>query len=180
MTMLCMLAEKFGTDKGPTEHAYTQRYDFLFRNRLIKNVLEIGIYQGASLRMWEEYWPEAEILGLDNSPDTMIDEGHIHSLLCDQGSEESFQTLNFELGDRMFEVIIDDGSHQEDHQLLSVKMLLHRVTVGGLYIIEDIPIWNRLGVYAHVMENLPQGYSISMIETGMKAWDRMIVIERWW
>ncbi len=77
LTDLCHLAEYYGTDKLGV---YTPFYDLLFRDRREKvfKVLEIGIgtikamahvkgYKaGASLRMWRDYFINAEILGLDN------------------------------------------------------------------------------------------------------------------
>jgi hypothetical protein len=59
------LARKFQTDK--VTHGYTEVYETLFapiRSR-VRKVLEIGVYFGSSIRMWQEFFPNAKIIGLD-------------------------------------------------------------------------------------------------------------------
>ena len=151
MTTLCDLAIKYRTDKSPQiRHSYTPYYDALLSNRPIKRILEIGIgypenmthvegYKtGASLRMWEEYFPEAQIYGLDNNPDALINEGRIKSFYCDQGDTGSLQKVVAKLGEK-FDLIIDDGSHRAAHQILSAVTLIPQLLKpDGLYIIEDV------------------------------------------
>src|SRR5208282_349396 len=104
-TELCKLAVKWCSDKTVTiRHDYTPYYHELLRERDIKKVLEIGIgypelmdahnpgYKaGASLFMWQEYFPEAEIYALDIKSDILINEGRIKSFLCDQSDEVSLR-----------------------------------------------------------------------------------------
>src|SRR5215469_6200011 len=75
-TYLCELGAKHGTDKSPifdgkqhkrawmTGHNYTPFYSKLFSTS-IHHLLEIGIDQGNSLKMWEEFFPDADIYGVD-------------------------------------------------------------------------------------------------------------------
>ena len=65
MTNLTELGLKYGTDKS--ENGYTKIYEnFLSDKRDAKNnILEIGVWRGASLRMWSEYFPNSLILGMD-------------------------------------------------------------------------------------------------------------------
>lgn len=63
---LCRIAKKYGTDKHA--HGYTRIYYELmkeFRNDTV-NIFEIGIYFGASIKMWEEFFPNGKIFGIDN------------------------------------------------------------------------------------------------------------------
>ena len=64
------LAVKYGTDKGPEDHMYTDRYSlYLEQYRDIEfNLLEIGVFDGASVKMWKEYFPKANIVALDIDP----------------------------------------------------------------------------------------------------------------
>ena len=93
------LSGRWGTDKGPPTHSYIPCYERLLEGMDARRVLEVGIgspecmghvpgYRaGASLRMWADYFPQAEVWGLDSNPASLVNEGRIRSLLCDQGSE---------------------------------------------------------------------------------------------
>ena len=67
LTCICKKYENY-TDKGPTgsyyiKHNYTEIYGDLLRyykNRK-NNILEVGIRQGGSLKMWEEYFQNSTI-----------------------------------------------------------------------------------------------------------------------
>jgi hypothetical protein len=152
-TELCELATKWTTDKAVF---YTPFYHELFKNRRsIKKVLEVGIgypelmlssvarmnlnqyITGASLYMWQEYFPEAQIYALDNKPEIFINEGRIKSFYCDQGRKESFKEAIKTIG-ADFDLIIEDGSHLREHQILSAQMLVPLLNQNGLYIIEDV------------------------------------------
>ncbi len=149
MTPLCELAVKYGCDKTPSiHHRYTPYYHELLQGRTIRAVLEIGIFKGASLRMWRDYFPEALIWGIDNDPNCLVQEERIQSLLCDQSDPVS---LN-EFGDKFcpyFDLIVDDGSHNEQHQKISFWMLFPLLKTGGLYVIEDVQNPTRLSEYIH-------------------------------
>ena len=177
MTRLCKLAEKYGADKGPSEHNYTPLYDLLFRDRAISRILEIGIDTGASLRMWEKYWPDAKVWGADINPSTLINEGNIRSILCNQGDENCLKDL---VVHGFYDVIIDDGSHAPEHQLLSLKVLLPSLATGGLYIIEDVVESGKWGTLTEAAKLLGNNFTISMFETRPGYWHRVIVVERWW
>src|SRR5438067_9360832 len=84
LTELCVLARKYGTDKGgwhmlagDTCHNYTPTYHHMFGTRRlsVRNVLEIGVNYGPSLRMWEEYFPNADIYGLDSNTACLFNAG---------------------------------------------------------------------------------------------------------
>jgi len=57
MHRLTELANKYETDKGSLNHNYTEVYPkYLPENP--KKMMEIGIWKGSSLRMWNEYYPD--------------------------------------------------------------------------------------------------------------------------
>ena len=60
-TILCSLAYKYGTDK--VQHGYTLYYNELFKNSKNDkfNFLELGIFKGSSILMWNEYFINANI-----------------------------------------------------------------------------------------------------------------------
>jgi trans-aconitate methyltransferase len=137
-TLLCSLAEKHGCDKTPSiRHSYTPLYHQILSGRLIMRVLEIGVGGGASMKMWRDYFPEAEIFGIDNDPIHIFNEEHIHTTLCDASDTGALEKVA-ELYGGNFDMIIDDGSHYTHHQISSFKTLLHFLSPNGIYIIEDV------------------------------------------
>lgn len=181
MTKLCELAYKYDTDKRPGSgrHNYTPFYHFLLHDKEVSKILEIGVDKGRSLRMWQEYFPKAQIWGIDNDPDKIINEDRIRSVLCDQSSkeklEEAIQTLGYD-----FDFICDDGSHNPKHQVLSATVLVPLLKVGGYYIIEDV--YQRVEVLSAIIDIFQNGYSVSQIETAELSQgsdNRLIIIKRY-
>jgi hypothetical protein len=174
MDRLSQLAMKHGCNKCPewggAGHSYTPFYDELFRGRKVRRLLEIGIWQGASLRMWEEYFPDAEIVGIDINPANLIWSGRIHSYQCDQNDEQALHDLMWDVvrpdgtptstlaSHDGFDVIIDDGSHRAAHQIASANTLLPLLSWRGIYVIEDVQRENiekvraGIGCPSHVVE----------------------------
>lgn len=151
-TELCKLAEKYHADKAPSIcHPYTPYYHQILNERRdrIENLLEIGIgfpetmthvkdyLVGASLYMWEEYLPTANIYACDIRRDVLINKGRITSFYCDQSNVSSLLELTNSIGKKL-DVIVDDGSHKVDHQILSAAILMPFLKDDGVYFIEDI------------------------------------------
>ena len=89
---------------------------------------------GASARMWEEYFPQANIYALDINKEILFNEGRIRSLWFDQSDP---RTYPLEALGQDFDVIVEDGSHRKDHQLTALKTLVPLLAPGGIYIAED-------------------------------------------
>lgn len=152
LTPLCKLAIKYSTDKGGRHntynyqpchgtHEYTPIYwDLLHHQRfMVKSVLEIGINQGCSLRMWEEFFPHAQIVGLDIDPSYLFRTDRIACFQADQSDPASLGKA-LELANREpYDLIIDDGSHQLGDQATSLMTLGPWLSDIGAYVIEDIP-----------------------------------------
>ena len=152
-TELCTLARVHYVDKCPFyHHTYTPQYHEMLQSRRgdVKLLLEIGIgniplmagltsykYKpGASLRMWRDYFSNAQIVGCDILKDVQFTDDNITTFVTDQSSVESLNTLIENVGSP--DIILDDGSHQEEHQALSFKTLWKSLKPGGIYIIEDV------------------------------------------
>jgi len=62
---LSQLGTRYGTDK--VGHHFTREYHSRFKDARtsVRRFLEVGVFKGASLQMWKEYFPEADIVGLD-------------------------------------------------------------------------------------------------------------------
>ncbi len=177
MTLLCDLARQHGTDKGgnhliagETCHQYTPVYDALLRDRRLSvdAVLEIGVNYGCSLRMWRDYFPGAAIIGLDSNAGSLFHEGNIWCYAADQNNHESLMgALKQAAADTeivVYDLIVDDGSHEREHQIVSLKSLLPFLANDGLYVIEDIYpdcIPSLIG------NHVPPGYSWEAIPCGI-------------
>lgn len=133
------LAIKYNTDKGPDDHMYTSRYEIYLESfRDIEfNLLEIVVYDGASVKMWKEYFPKATIVAIDIDPRCKeFEEDRIHIHIGDQ-TDVNFLTTVFDKYGH-FEVILDDGGHSWKQQIVSFETLFPRLTPAGLYLLEDM------------------------------------------
>lgn len=129
--------------KSSLQLGYSFVYDLLFRDRRekVELVLEIGVLKGASLYMWEKYFPKAFIYGIDLHTYDQYPDGkftdRIQVFRADQGEEEELLETMDKIG-KKFDMISDDGSHETSDQIISLKTLWPFLKDDGLYIIEDI------------------------------------------
>lgn len=120
-------------------HNYTHLYDKYLNGHKPLNILEIGVKRGSSLLMWKKAFPKATISGIDieDVSDRNILRGNkdLHLFVGDQ-SDRKFLHKVSESGS--FDLIVDDGSHHPEHQLITLDSLWPHLSKGGLYVIEDI------------------------------------------
>ena len=132
------IALKYNADKSSLFHNYTEKYDHYFsplRQGLI-NILEIGIQNGYSLKTWKEYFPNAEIFGIDIVDCKQMDESRIKTLKGSQNDLVFLQKINDMYGP--FDIIIDDGSHYNSDMKISFDFLFPLLKHGGIYVVEDL------------------------------------------
>jgi cephalosporin hydroxylase len=126
------------TDKCSLEHDYLRKYERLFRpfRDLPITVLEIGVFDGGSLHLWEDYFSRATIVGIDINPDCKKYEGGRRIVEIASQADETVMKM---IGTRYEPtIIIDDGSHRADHILSSFESLYPTLKSGGIYIVEDM------------------------------------------
>lgn len=126
------------SDKA-THHNYGPLYDILLSpyQEGAKNVLELGILEGCSLRAWQEFFPNATIHGIDNDPNRLVhNEPRIVSHHIDTKDRDHFIEVCNALP--LFDVIVDDASHVLTEQVWAICCLWGRLAPGGIYIVEDI------------------------------------------
>src|SRR5690349_18342482 len=110
--VLDYLALSHGTDKGPKDHNYTPLYYEKFGQRRFQplTLLELGVWKGASLKMWRDFFVNATIIGLDRSaPLPELDALDIMQAWGDQDDEGLLNNLASHHAP--FHIIIDDASH---------------------------------------------------------------------
>lgn len=174
-TKLCKLAFKYGSDKCPKlgKHTYTEYYYGLFRNKkkTVKKVLEIGIGQGASLYMWQDFFSNAKIYGADYRDNSLINQGRIESILCDQRRKEHLIKLIEKTGSDI-DLVIDDGSRRPRDQVFTCLNLMPLLKRGATYVIEDVAdpaITERLSQY---------DIEVPEIDQFLKRYDNRLVVVR--
>jgi hypothetical protein len=164
MESLDAIALRHGTDKASSTHRFTAIYEPLFaplRNEPI-TLLEIGVETGASLRMWEDYFSCATIVGIDINPvakDRASDRSTV--FLGDQGDAAFLASVADRYGS--FKIVIDDGGHFAIQQLTSLQTLWPYVEAGGIYAVEDIHTsylsewhgeWRREGTFVEYLKGV--------------------------
>ena len=171
------LLYKLSLKYSPTKrrHDYLKRYNFHFYpiRKKIKKVLEIGVDRGESLSMWEEYFPNAEIHGLDiNNECVKYNKGRVKITIGDQ-SDQIFLD-KFGKDNQFFDIIIDDGSHMHDHIIKSFTSLYPYVNNGGYYVVEDVinnyDTTNFFSRYAYGINYYPTNQA-TVEEPGYKEFD---------
>lgn len=152
-TELCGIAEKYRADKGPFSmnsvncghrKGYTAVYEMLmgtYRKKPI-NFLEFGIFAGDSIRMFQDYFEDMEYYGLDFNPqyiqnckDLNLPRTHYGEVNVKDGQSICDAFVKF---DTMYDIILDDSSHEVPDQGNIIQIASHWLKPGGLLIIEDL------------------------------------------
>ena len=171
---LDIIGLRAGTDKASRVHNYLQFYETFFAGMRPKAIrlLEIGILNGASLKVWEEYFPNATIIGADINTDTRrFETARTKVEIIDQSNAQDMIDLAVRHGP--FDIIIEDGSHLWEHQITSLKLLFPFVRVGGFYVVEDL--------HSNYGDNVPiyqRQATISCVEYLKKLLDYKIADEK--
>lgn len=159
-TELCEIMGRNRSDKGHKNlkktHNYTTVYYRLFKD--LKNeqlsVFELGLGTNnidvpsnmgeggrpcASLYGWSEFFPNANIYGADIDKRVLFNTDRIKTFYCDQADPKSIRNLwaNKDLRDIEFDILLEDGLHQHNAQICFFENSIHKVKIGGYYIIED-------------------------------------------
>jgi hypothetical protein len=102
-------------------------------------ITKFGYKTGNSLRMWRDCFINANIHGIDIYKEAMIiNEDRIHTYVCDQSNQSQLKNLMDNQIKKKLDVIVDDGSHELSHQILSFNTLSPYLKKGGIYVIECI------------------------------------------
>ena len=158
-TDMCEIGGHMQTDKSPLNtyapgvinyrHAYTPIYDFLFapfRNKEI-NLAEIGIYKGAGIKTFRKYFSKAHLYGfeydkecLDITRSLRLENTDINfiDVRTEEGIQQALLKTNV-----LFDIIIDDSTHEVDDQVRILRCGTPFLKQGGIFIIEDIYDDNR-------------------------------------
>jgi cephalosporin hydroxylase len=161
---LTKIAHKYRetTDKGPTatywrKHCYTEFYGPLLEHIRKKplNILEIGVRWGGSILMWDDFFEDCTLYGVDINMSNIdektmkeIEKRDNIELIKSNAYSSEFARKNF--GDVKFDFILDDGSHQAEHQVSFFNIYKDYVKKGGYLMCEDFP---TIAQAKYVMDN---------------------------
>lgn len=167
-TELCGLGSKYGTTKSPFLdfnlnnnlerrecNSYTPFYDLLFSSMKYKkiNFGEIGIYENASMKMWRNYFPNANLYGWDCKPGSADEPRYkvvdfvekakrdkLNNVFYDYMDVRGEQSISEALGKTKckFDVLIDDSDHEFWSQIKVIRSAPMYLNPGSFLIIEDV------------------------------------------
>lgn len=166
---LHQLAQKFGTDKE--RHGYGAFYEAVLPLHGVRSLLEIGVFKGASLKMWAERLPQALIDGWDIKPcSTYGLDDRISLSRVDCRSREDLERAR---QNKSWDLIVDDGGHTMQQQQLALSLLFPHCEY---YVLEDIHTsWHSkyftsddISTYTSLMELNQRGW-LSKYATSAEA-----------
>lgn len=149
---LSRIAYEVNCDKV-TISKFTEAYDSFFRKHRNEkfNLLEIGVWNGGSMAMWEEYFPNAQIFGIDMDDRCIHSSSHrVHIHIANQANKEEMEKICDYIGELF--IVCDDGSHRADDIIISLDTIYPYLSNGGYYIIEDILPECKEKVYSHIKD----------------------------
>ena len=143
------ISENNLTDKN-TAHSYFDTYEQLFGpiRKTASNILEVGIYWGGSIQLWRDYFPNAQIYGVDIcdmefiKKESVKNDHHITLFTNTNGYDDHFIQQNFINKNIKFDIAIDDGPHTLQSMIDFVFKYSQLLSDNGILIIEDIPDFN--------------------------------------
>ena len=166
-SLLGTLCDQYGSDKGEAgkgnrpftwaSHTYTDFYSRLYdhcRNSVF-NVFECGIgtnnpnlistmtasgVPGASLRVWRDYFPNANIFGADIDENILFEEERIQTYYVDQTKPGEITNMWSNIGESKFDLIVDDGLHTSGAGICLFENSIEHLAQDGIYIIEDVSL----------------------------------------
>ena len=131
------------TDKN-TLHSYLDLYQTLFNNKkyTAKNILEIGIYNGGSIKLWSEFFINAKIYGIDIMDSSLCDDiKNKENIILYNGCDAyDYNVFNekFLNNNIKFDVMIDDGPHTLYSMIQFIELYSQIMSDDGILIVEDV------------------------------------------
>lgn len=137
------------TDKNTT-HSYLELYEKLFEHKkeTAQRVLEVGVQNGGSIKLWHDYFVNAQVYGVDIiSYDSMWEENKYKDRITLFPSTNAYDP-NFvtkQLVSRgKFDMVLDDGPHTLDSLIAFIQLYTPLLADDGILVIEDVQSWDWL------------------------------------
>lgn len=133
------------TDKD-NPHNYIKIYEEEMSVKENISILEIGVSAGGSLIMWDSYFKNSKVVGIDLYPDFdgVIPDGIDYEVhVIDSTNKSECEKI---FADNSFDYIVDDGSHKIQDQMKTFDNYYPKLKVGGKYFIEDIEVFQNIPI----------------------------------
>jgi hypothetical protein len=169
------------TDKN-TVHSYLPLYQKLFINKkeTAKNVLEIGIFRGGSIKLWADFFTNANVYGLDVMHISKVWEeikNNKKIILYTSTDAYNIDFFNQYLLDKniKFDIILDDGPHTLLSMKQFIKLYSQIMSEDGILIIEDVQDWDWIDILKNeVPENLKKYIKIYDLRSNKGRYDDIV------
>ena len=169
------------TDKNTT-HSYLPLYQNLLikKKESAKNVLEIGIDKGGSIKLWSDFFLNANVYGLDiiniqnvwegiNNKEKII----LHTSI--DAYNNDFFITHFLNKNIKFDFMLDDGPHTLESMKQFIKLYSQIMTDDGILIIEDVQNWGWIATLKNeVPENLKQFIKVYDLRKNKNRYDDIV------
>ena len=151
------LVDNSRTDKNTT-HSYLPLYQKLLisKRETAQNVLEVGIYNGGSIKLWDDFFINANVHGLDIMSFNNIWEGikkkeKIKLYTSTDAYNDEFFKTNFLIKNIKCDFMLDDGPHTLESMKQFIKLYSQIMTEDGILIIEDVQCWEWIEILKSVV-----------------------------
>jgi hypothetical protein len=138
---LVSLVDNSRTDKN-TDHSYLPLYDELLRSRktMAKNVLEVGIYDGGSIKLWSDYFVNATVYGVDVMSITNVWAGikEKSNIVLHTSTDAYNPSFVSQFQNTLFDMCLDDGPHTLESMKQFILLYSPLLNEDGILIIEDV------------------------------------------
>ena len=130
------------TDKNSV-HSYLPLYQDLLEpiQNSAKNILEIGVASGGSIRMWYDFFINANIFGCDIvdyvTNKNFKDNSRVF-LNLKSNAYSNFFVKKFIDRNIKFDFLLDDGPHTLESQIIFIQLYSQLLSDKGILIIEDV------------------------------------------
>lgn len=149
---LIEIVDNNNTDKN-TYHSYLALYQRLLESKkeTAKNVLEIGIYFGGSIKLWHDFFINATVYGLDinnldNVRTNIKNNNRIILYTSADAYDEELFNIRFLEKNIKFDFMLDDGPHNLNSMKIFIKLYSQIMVDDGILIIEDVQDWNWIEI----------------------------------
>ena len=178
---LVELVDNSITDKN-TVHSYLELYQKLLisKKETARNVLEVGILNGGSIKLWSDFFTNATVYGLDKMDINSIWEGirskeKIILHTSTDAYNEDFFITHFLNKNIKCDFMLDDGPHALDSMKQFIKLYSQIMTVDGILIIEDVPTWDWIDILKNeVPEHLKQFIKVYDLRPNKNRYDDIV------
>jgi len=169
------------TDKN-TVHSYLPLYQNLLisKKETAKNVLEVGIYHGGSIKLWSDFFTNATVYGLDIMNINNVWEGikNKENIILHTSSDaynDNFFITQFINKNIKCDFMLDDGPHTLQSMKQFIKLYSQIMTDDGILIIEDVQSWDWIDILKNeAPEHLKQFIKIYDLRPNKNRYDDIV------